>query len=232
MAAAPDKRETEITFNQRLGDFIQKNRRALFIGLLAVVIALIGLIIFVTVRDRLQASALSQFDDFSRRHSALRVAEPGEGLDLITHAMEMVSLIDELNAFASRTSGFAAARAFNLIAEIHWDQQNWPAAERAWLEVARVASRTYLAPIALFNAAVAAEEQGNIDSAITHLTRAAAMGDVFPSAPRAQFSIGRLEEKRNNPDAAIAAYRRLLSQWPNEPVWANLAQNRILYLSE
>jgi tetratricopeptide (TPR) repeat protein len=112
------------------------------------------------------------------------------------------------------------------------DQKNWVAAEEKWLKAAEAAPKSYLAPIAVYNAAVAAEEQGNVESAIAFYSRAAGFGDSFPAAARAQFSVGRLEESRNNKDSAVEAYRNLLAKWPNEPVWPNLAQNRLLVLSD
>jgi tetratricopeptide (TPR) repeat protein len=111
-------------------------------------------------------------------------------------------------------------------------QKNWISAEIKWVKAAEAAARSYLAPIAIYNAAVAAEEQGNIETAIAHYSRAAGFGDSFASAARAQFSVGRLEESRSNKDSAITAYKILLARWPNDPVWPNLAQNRLLILSD
>jgi tetratricopeptide (TPR) repeat protein len=79
---------------------------------------------------------------------------------------------------------------------------------------------------------VAAEEQGDIETAIAHYKNALEHSKVFPSAVRAQFSIGRLEESMNRKDAALEAYRSVVNNWPNDPLWPNLAQSRILALSD
>ena len=152
--------------------------------------------------------------------------------DSLGRQIELIVLLEELADFGSRNSGFAAARAHTIRADIFWDQENWSEAEQAWLDAARSSPKSYLAPISFYNAAVAAEEQGNTDSAISHYRSALTFGELFPAAARAQFSIGRLEESRNNREAAISAYRNLLNTWPDDPVWPNLAQSRLIILSE
>ncbi|MDR1802326.1 MAG: tetratricopeptide repeat protein [Treponema sp.] len=225
MAATQDaqKKEEAVTINQKVTDFIQKNRKILFIALIVLVVALAGFITFVTVRDKLQESALSQVDEFSRRYDAIRVEGYGD-----TDPYLLVNI----EGFAARNSGFAAARAYSLAADMQWEQNNFEAAERAWLDAAKAAGKNYLAPLSLYNAAIAAEERGNIETAIAHYRSALEYGNVFPSAVRAQFSIGRLEESRDRKDAALEAYRNVVNNWPNDPLWPNLAQSRILALSE
>ena len=232
MAAAPETHENELSIPERLNDFIQKNRKLLFSGLIALIVILAALITFSTMRDKLQEKALSQVDEFSRRYEKVKITDLSEDPDLVPKLLEIASITDELTAFAEKTFGFAAARSYNLIADMNWDQKNWAEAEKAWSKAAKIAAKTYLAPVSLYNAAVAAEEQGNIEEAIAYYTSVLSYGNAFPSAPRAQFSVGRLEESRNNIQAALDAYRNVLSTWPNDPVWPNIAQSRILTLSE
>ena len=233
MAAAPDaqKKEAEVTINERLTDFIQKNRSILFIGLIAIVVALAGFIIIVTVRDKTLEKALSRIDEFSRRYESVRIDPDGDDPDALNKMDGVLALLEELTVFNAKNSGFAAARSYSLTADIYWDLKNWAEAENAWLSAAKAAAKSYLAPVSFYNAAVAAEEREDIDSAIAHYSKALDYGSIFPSAVRAQFSIGRLEESRNRKDAALEAYRNILNNWPNDPVWLNLAQSRILVLS-
>jgi tetratricopeptide (TPR) repeat protein len=234
MAAATgtQKKEEVVTITQKVTDFIQKNRRILFIGLIAFVVVLAGFITFVTVREKLVEKALSQVDEYSRQYESLRVGSNSDDLYIVPRMAEIAVLLVNIEGFAARNFGFAAARAYSLAANIHWDQNNREEAERAWLDAAKAAGKSYLAPVSFYNAAVAAEERGDIETAVAHYKSALEYGNVFPSAARAQFSIGRLEESGNRKDAAIEAYRNLLNNWPNDPVWSNLAQSRILVLSE
>ena len=230
MPAAKDNRPEEIPITDRLNDFIQKNRSKLLIGLLAVIVILAGFIVVTTMRDKVRAGALSKVDAFNRRYEALKPYIAGE--EAASKQSDVDALLEELAVFAAKNSGFAAARAYTISAGIYWDEKNWAEAQKAWLASAEVAAKTYLAPVSICNAAVAAEEQGDVQSAIDLYTRAIDTDNSFPAAARSQFSIGRLEESRNNPTAALEAYRTLVSKWPDDPVWSNLAQSRIVVLSD
>jgi len=220
----------ELDISTQIGEFIQKNRKIFLIALIAAIAILAGLIVINAVRDKILTNALSKVDGFSRRYDELKSIIGSDDPENLLKQAEVFILLDELSAFEGKNSGFAAARAYSLSGSIFADQKNWAQAEDAWVKGAEAAAKSYLAPVSLFNAAVAAEEQGDTDSAIGLYARALGYGNSFPSAARAQFSIGRLEEARNNIDAALEAYRSLLSKWPDDQIWPNLAQSRILVI--
>ena len=225
-------KNNELDISERIGEFIQKNRMGILIGLIAVIAVLAGFIVTNAVRGKILSNALSKVDGFNRRYEELKLFIGNDDPETLLKQAEVFVLIEELSAFEDKNSGLAAARAYDLSGNIYADQKNWAQAEEAWSLAAKAAAKSYLVPVYLYNAAVAAEEQGNTDSAIALYTRTLGYGNSFPSAARAQFSIGRLEESRNNIDAALEAYRSLLSKWPDDPVWLNLAQSRILVISE
>ena len=228
---AREEKKGELSINEQISGFIQKNRKVFLFGFAALIIILTGFIVTSIVRGNILSNALSQVDGFNRRYEDLQAYIGSSEPEALVKQIELIVLIDEIKKFTEKNSGIAAARAYCINAEIYAGQQMWADAEETWSKAAKEASKTYLAPLSLFNAAVAAEEQGNIDSAIAHYNSALDHGDTFSSAARAQFSIGRLEESRNNKDAALEAYRTLLNRWPNDPIWPNLAQNRILIMS-
>ena len=233
MAAAQEKSDQkktdELPIPEKLNDFIQKNRKTLLAGLIAVLVILAGFIIGLVVRDNLVSRALNQVDAFENRYMELSIDTEGE---ISGAALAVINaLLEDLEVFAARNSGFAAARSYFIVAKIYEELKNWAEAQTAWAASARAAAGSYLAPVSLFNAAAAAEEQGNIESAIEFYTQALNYGNTFPAAARAQFSIGRLQESRNR-GAALEAYRNLVNRWPNDPLWTNLAQSRIMVLSD
>jgi tetratricopeptide (TPR) repeat protein len=233
MAAKPViQNKDELTFSEKIGDLIQKNRTRLLAGLGAVVLIIAGFIIVSVVREKSLSNALSKIDSLNRKYESLRASISGEEEMSVSQLSELAGLMVQITEFENHNSGFAAARAYSINANINMDQKNWIVAEEKWVKAADAAPKSYLAPIAIYNAAVAAEEQENIEKAIAHYTRAAGYGDSFPASARAQFSVGRLEESRGNRDSAIAAYRNLLAKWPDDAVWPNLAQNRLLILSD
>ena len=224
------KEKTNIT--EKLNDFIQKNRMKLIAGMIALVVILAGIIIFTTISEKLQKNALSKVDSLELRYEELKMYISGEDPEAASKEADINALLAELESFTAGNSGFAAAKANTITAAIYSEQKKWAEAEKAYLASANGAPKSYLAPVSVYNAAVAAEEQGNIQQAIDHYARAMNYGESFPAAARAQFSIGRLEESRNNRTAALEAYRNLVGKWPSDPVWSNLAQSRIVVLSD
>jgi predicted negative regulator of RcsB-dependent stress response len=225
MAATEEKNEKR-SFSDILADFIRNNRRQLLISVVVILVTVIGFIAGYAVRSSLREKANSVAEDFAERYEVLviDINEPGKAED--TRA-----LLEEIEGFAKKTSGHAGARSYSLAASIYAEQKNWALAEGAWRNSAKKAGKSYLAPVSLFNAAVAAEEQGNLDQAIELYAESAAHVSDFPSAARAQFEIGRLREAQGDTQAALEAYKLIPEKWANESSWINLAQSRIIVLS-
>ena len=232
MDATPDTHEIKLSISEKLSQFMQKNRKIIIIGFISLFVVLIAFIAGFSINDKISAKAFSRVDSFESRYNELKPFIGGEGTEAASKQADITALLEELSAFQKEISGFAAARAFNISAGIYENQKKWAEAEKAWTDAANAAKKSYLAPVSLYNAAVAAEEQGNTESAIGLYKKALDFGDAFIGAARAQFSIGRLEESLNNREAALDAYKSLVSKWPNDPIWSNFAHSRIIALSE
>ena len=220
----------------KINDFVQKNRKAIFMILGIIVFLLAGSVVVLSVSDVFRKKAIAEVEELSRRYEDLRheiTSESHEGHDHGDGSVDVdvETLLNDLNTFAKSKSGFAGGKAWSIIAQIHSDKKEWPAAEDAWLKAAKAASKTYLGPISFFSGAVAAEEQGKWEQAVELYEKSISLPVEFPAAPHAQFSIGRLyEDKLNNIPAAIEAYRLVLIKWPNITTWVNLANSRIIAL--
>ncbi|MDR0710165.1 MAG: tetratricopeptide repeat protein [Spirochaetaceae bacterium] len=231
--AAEAGKTGKLNIGEALNDFIQKNRKGLFAGLAAITVVLIGFAVFVTVRDNMQARALSRAEEFKRRYEALRIDINSEDPAAAEKQEEITALEAELNAFEeTNSSGYGLVMAYSISAGIAGDRKNWAEAETAWVHAAAAAGKSYFKPIALYNAAASAENQNNNDRAIELYNQVLESGDGFPEAPRAQFAVGRILEIQGNRDGALEAYRALTGKWPGDSLWANLAQSRILALTK
>jgi tetratricopeptide (TPR) repeat protein len=217
------EKNDEYSLDERINGFLRDNRRKIFICLGIATVALAAFVGAVAVRDTLREGAISRVEDFTRRYEEIRFTITDE-----SNAEKAAALAADLSAFASKNSGYPGSRAYALLAGIHGDKKEWAEAERAWQNAAKKAGESYLAPVALFNAAVAAEEQGKTAEAVALYAECLALSESFPSSPRAQFAIGRLEEKQGNKENALEAYRTLRTKWPNDTLWRNLAQSRII----
>ncbi|MDR0525832.1 MAG: tetratricopeptide repeat protein [Spirochaetaceae bacterium] len=212
-----------VSASERLNLFIQNNRRLIFAGALGLGVVFIGFIAGLIVFEALRNGALEQAEEFVQRYETLNLTDPAK-------ESEVTAFIADLTVFAKNHAGYASARGYSLLGSIYMEKKDWESAEKAWTAGAKAGGKTYLTPVSLCNAAVSAEEQGNIQGAIDYYAQSIAFGETFPTASRAQFQIGRLEEERKDKDAALKAYREVINKWPDDPLWTNLAQSRIIAL--
>jgi len=211
----------------KINDFVTKNRKAIFIVIGAIIVLFVGLISYLSISDTLNKKAITALDELNGKFDDLSLNNEED-----YNTPEVETILAEFKTFAEKTNGFSGSKAWAVIGQIYSGRKDWANAQEAWLSAAKKGNKTYLAPIALFNAAAAAEEQGNLEQAIELLERCVAHKFEFPAAPRAQFSIGRLHETLGNNTAAMDAYRAVLINWPQMPVWHNLARSRIAVIED
>ncbi|MCL2266162.1 MAG: tetratricopeptide repeat protein [Treponema sp.] len=219
--------------SEKLNEFFSKNRKGILVITGVVIFLLIGLIAFFVISDNLEKKAIAGIEELNEKYEELYY-----NINDDEHSAEVNSLLAELETFAGNKKGFAASKAWSLTASIHSGREDFSKAEEAWVKSAQTGEKTYLGPIAYFQAAIAAEKQNRLEKAIEYLTKCTSHSFEFPDGPRAQFNIGRLYEQLGNKPLAIEAYRALLLnyQWeydtmnPVNLFWHNLARDRIIIL--
>lgn len=144
---------------------------------------------------------------------------------------QVEKLLEDLLAFAGKSSGYMPASAYSMAGSIYAARKDWAAAEEAYLNSAKKAGKTFLAPVSYFNAAVCAEEAGKTDDARAYWTKSLSYAD-FPLAARAQFSLSRTFDAEGKTDEALAAYRLLIEKYEKEEEWTKLAHSRIITLEQ
>jgi len=222
-----NKTEKE-SIGDKINDFVQKNRKAIIVTIGLILILFAGLIVYLTVSDNLNKKAIAELDELSGRYEEI-FSQDRNFYSIDDYSTDEVStLLAEIEAFAEKNKGYSGSKAWSLIGQIYSGRLDWQKAEEAWLESFKNGDKTYLGPLALFNAAVAAEEMGKIEQSIEYLQKAVAHNFEFPAAPRAQFNIGRLYEKLGKSQEAVEAYRAVLANWPDILVWQFFARNRII----
>jgi len=219
--------EKAASISEKLNDFIQKNRKPIFIMAASLFVLLIAVIAALSLMDVFRNRAIAAVEDLSDRYETLLPSITGTEEDFPD---DVNALLEELTAFAEKNSGYPGGRAWLLIGGLYSAKKDWAGAETAYVSAAETAAKNYLSPLAWFNAAVAAEEQGKTPEAIEYYGNSLAAPVVFPAAPRAQFSVGRLHETLNEDEKAIEAYRAVISGWSYDEVWTNLARSRIIAL--
>jgi tetratricopeptide (TPR) repeat protein len=208
-------------------EFIQKHRTAIFVCVGVIAVSLVGFFVVFLIQDTFRKKANSAIEELGSRYEMLR---PTINEDF--SAVDVEKLVSDLEAFAKKNSGYAGSKAWFMIGSIYSEKKEWVEAETAWAAAANASPKIYLAPLAWFNAGAAAEEQGRTTEAIDYYAKSLAAPSGFSAAPRAQFSVGRLRETLGETAAAVDAYRAVISGWPFDQVWVDLAYNRIIMLEE
>jgi tetratricopeptide (TPR) repeat protein len=243
-----EKKESRATENKNdiVYSFFEKNRKSFFVSGIVIAVLLVGLVAALIVRDLMQKDAIARLDILVERYNELKGnlavndisnieidSDSDANITIDTGAFVNTAAVDDLltdlRSLGEKTSGYPAARAWLMAANIYHERNSFKEAQDAWLAGAAKGGSTHLAPVCLYNAAVAGEAAGDMEAALSNYQKALAFAD-FPAAAHAQFSVGRLEEARGNDDAAAAAYRALIEKWPADTDWTNLAHSRILFL--
>ncbi|MDR2766962.1 MAG: tetratricopeptide repeat protein [Treponema sp.] len=226
MAKEKETKETteELAAADKIALFIAKYRVIILAVLAFTAAGVIGAAAFFTVRNELQKRAIVKLTALEKR-----LGDIGDPADE-TKTTEVQALAEEFNSLAGASFGYAAAKAYSLAAGIYAERKEWAKAEEAWKSSAEKGEAIYIAPISLYNAAAAAEEQGKLDAALDYFGRCLAFTGNNPAAPRARFNMGRIYETEGRTAEALEAYRALVENESPDSSWVKLAHSRIISL--
>ncbi len=214
------------SFYASFSDFLRKYRIAVIGAFAALIVAAAALAIFSAVNDKAAEASMGKAETLIDGYSAY-ISETDEAKKAELEA-SIAASVKEITAKWPRL--FAAQRALTISARIYESKKDWASAEREWLAAAQAVPTSYLAPIALQNAAAAAEEQGSAERAIEHYKAVIEKyGDTAIGLPHAHFSIARLSEGIKDYAGAMESYQRIVSTWPDSD-WTKLSMDRIIAL--
>lgn len=220
-------KEEKKSSSERFVDFISKNRR-IIIGLgIAIVLIIVAIGIYTAVSGNI-ASASSRAMELADQ----KALQWSQETDEEKRAEIESSLIAELDSIAQKwPRTLAAQQALLRKAALLSQKKEYAEAEKTALEAYRRNKKSYVAPIALELAAVAAEEAGNTDAALEHYTLITKdYKKDNPAAAHAFFNLGRIKEAKGDYKGAIEAYNQLIASF-GDSEWAMLAKNRVIYLN-
>jgi len=213
-------------FLDRLSAFLAKYRLALLIILITIAVGAVTLFVVLQVTSNQQNKAFVRIEALQKSYGdwlALGNDEQAAQYD------DFESKIQDVLGSYSR--GYARERALFIYAESLGELKRWDESLDRYTQVADEFGETYLAPISLTLAAVAAENAGRPEDALAILNR---LIDTYDSSnseiPRALFSVGRINESLDNVADAALSYNRLIDEHPGSS-WTNLARARIITLT-
>jgi tetratricopeptide (TPR) repeat protein len=218
---APERRALTV-----ISAFLSKHRKTFAIVLGALAIGVVGLFVFLSIRNNRLERSYAAVDELQTAFSEW------SGLD----DTEREDRFEELSAQANRITEtyprlYAAARAILIRGDALVELERYAEAADAYVEVADRFPDTYLAPRGLMKAAVAAENGGDVQQALSSLLRLVDEYDEeSPDTPRALLSIGRIYESLDDIAEAEHYYNVLIDDYPTSS-WTNLARTRIITLT-
>jgi len=226
-AAAPNKaaREEKPSIHSYLNDFLRKNRIAVIsvftAGLLAVLATAAWTILDQRAASR-SAQALEKVEVSLREWYAM-----DQGPAATEKANEILAALDSIRSKYGKR--YAAQKAVVLAGRIKARNGDWAAAENLFRQASELNPAGFLAGYALQEAAVAAEERRDNQTAIDLWTRVIETAGGSVGIPHAHFALGSLYEETKQYDQAKAQYEKLTAAYPDND-WTKLARNRIIHL--
>ncbi len=127
--------------------------------------------------------------------------------------------------------GYGLSKAWFIQGNYFVAKKQWMDASKAFRAVFDKDKTSYLAPVALLNAAVCEEEAGDAAAALAIYGEfEKAFGTNALLLPQVYFTEGRLLESLGKTADAGAAYKKLLEKYP-ESGWTKLGRDRIISLN-
>lgn len=219
------KETEELKFKDKVANFIVRNRKLMIMAAVVFVAALAGLIIYFEMRKNVIEKSTVLAEKAENAYFEYRAMKDS---DEKSKKFETVSKsLDEI--IANYQGYYAAQRAAYIKGSLAFEKKDWDSAAKTWTEMAARYPKSHLASIARMNAAAAYEENGNIDKAVETLTAILTTESDFPEMSRVIFSLGRLNEEKQNFAKAAEYYNKLIEDYAASS-WTKLARDRIILL--
>lgn len=199
----------------------------IIVAVILVILALSAVAaVYSEIRTSINEKSTAMIEEIEEKYKAVKNTDNGESGE-----QDFSEIIASLDSVISKYKNYyAGQRALFIKADIFFNQKSFDTAAETYKILAERYSDSYLAPIALTNAAISHEEAGEIDSAIDQYKSVyEKYKGEYPDIPRILFSIARLYESQENYQEAADYYTILISSYTNSD-WTNLARNRIIYL--
>jgi tetratricopeptide (TPR) repeat protein len=215
----------KITTADKVSAFISKNKIILWGALVFLVIITV---VFAIVDKKIKDAAIMYSD------KSLEIQQNFQDWNLALEEDKDTAetlLLKNVNAvIESGEKSILLEKAFFFRGQLYLQKEEWEMAVSDFSQIAEISPDSYIASVALYNAASAKENNGDIPAAIALLEKLKTeYKDTSPIIPETVFNIGRLNESLNNIEASIAAYEELASSYSSSN-WTNLAKTRIILL--
>ncbi len=218
--------ESKPRITTRLADFIQRNRILFLVVMIVLIVFVVGYFSYTEWQRRARENSTVMAEKAQELYQSWQDAtdeskKQGYEQDLVA------SLEQILRRYPHQ---YAAQRALFIRGELSYAREQYDQAAQAFTDLQGRFQKSYLAPIALVNAAVSREQEDKGEQALELYRRLVSEYKDSYLVPHALFSIGRLSEAADDIPAAVEVYNRLRDEHPLSS-WTKMARNRIIELT-
>ncbi|NNM55332.1 MAG: tetratricopeptide repeat protein [Spirochaetales bacterium] len=211
-----------------ISNFLQKNRSVILTAIVVVVVvlaALAGWSIYAQGVKKDFGAKIEKLDsDYSQWKSEA---------DTTKKAQLEKNLLSELKALEAKApNSYALLKAYFIQGEYQTDQKQWDTAAVSFEKVFTLDKTSYLAPVALVNAAVCYENANEQAMALQEYTTFISQYNKNALlAPQVYFSQGALLEAMGKTADAIKSYQQNVENFPDSD-WTKLSRDRLFVISK
>lgn len=197
-------------------NFLIAHGKKLLIGLISVFVVIIAIVIVAEVRQTNKEQGLVLLES---------LIDENENSDLSDQEFEAYNA-DIANA---SKDAYLVQRTLFLQARRHWEQQEYQKAGDAYAMLAQNYRTSHLGQISYFNAAIAYEQSGDTQRAITLLEESLLDSEDTPNplVPRILLNLGRLYEQNSDLETAKVYYNTILNEHSGNQL-VNIANSRLI----
>lgn len=218
------KETTKKTSNQIISDFLNSNKKALLVILAVIVVAIIA---FGTISAVNNSKENQMINSTTELDTLFNDAMNSENVDEFIAYAESI-IVDYKGSKAELIS-------ISRLASYYFDNNNFDKAYTYYNLAYTQFPNDLAASVYMFNAAMAKEESGSIDEAITILESIVSLfkssdldvADKSADVPEAIFNLARLFESKNDITKAVEQYEILVAEYQGYNL-ASLAKTRLL----
>jgi len=216
------EKDEKKTASSKLNSFLEKNRKAVLITSIVVLVLVIAFICVEVIRYTSSRKALAQVEAYY-----YELVEDSADLDDAGIAKASTECIEKLAPYTKK-SGIAGVRANMFSAELAYVQADYETAIAFYEDAIVKGKKAYTTPICLYNKGSCYEELKQLDKA-AEAYKAAAEFEDFSMAAHANFSLGRVLEAQGDYKGAAEAYKVVTDNFSDDE-WGVLAKTRIIDL--
>ncbi len=211
-----------------ISNFLQKNRSVILAAIVVVVVVLAALAGWSVYTQGVKKDFGAKIEKLDSDYSQWK-----SEADATKKAQLEKNLLAELKTLEAKApNSYALLKAYFIQGEYQTNQKQWDAAAVSFEKVFTLDKSSYLAPVALVNAAVCYENANEQPKALKEYTTF--LGQYKKNAllaPQVYFSQGALLEAMGKTADAIKSYQQNVENFPDSD-WTKLSRDRLFVISK